>query len=429
MVYSDIALARPHIEDENFSRALEGARIAIDTVREKSGVGAEWLGWRDLLLNPNNSILDTIIELSDEIRSNADIFIVCGIGGSYLGSKAVISALSTHFKQDGPEVIYAGHHISGKYLEDLIEHISTPNKDGKPKSVYLNVISKSGTTLETALSFKKLRSWIENEYGDHASQRIICTTSEEGGILNSLIAQKGYRKFVIPDNVGGRFSVLTPVGLLPISVAGIDIDKIFSSAVASLRYYDENPDNIIEYAAARYCLQESGITVDLFASFEDELSDMGGWLQQLLGESEGKGGLGIFPSVASYSTDLHSIGQFVQEGKRSVMETFLIVDQAFSNIQVSSGGDDLDGLDYLDGMSFHEINTKARLGTIEAHTNGGVPVVRIHLNALDEKNIGELIYFFELFTAVYVYSMQINPFDQPGVEGYKKAMYRLLGKV
>ena len=265
-------------------------------------------------------------------------------------------------------------------------------------------------------------------YGDDANSRIICTTSEEGGILNKLIEMKGYKKFIIPDDIGGRFSVLTPVGLLPIAVAGLDIRALFYGAVSAYNHYEDETEEILEYTALRNALHKSGKTIDVISCFEPELASFGGWIQQLYGESEGKEGKGIFPTVATFSTDLHSIGQFIQQGKRSLLETFLIVGAPFSSINVQEMEGDDDKLNYLAGKSFHEINTKARLGTTEAHQDGNVPIVNITIDTLNEENIGSLIYFFELSTGVFVYSLGVNPFNQPGVEDYKKAMYRLLGK-
>lgn len=428
MINCDIRIARSFLRDEEYIRSRTRADVGLKQLKTKTGPGSEWLGWRDILAKPNDAELQQIDELAHEIRKDADIFIVCGIGGSYLGAKAVIQALSPSFGNDGPEIIYAGHHMGGKYLQELIDYISTDKADGSQKSVYLNVISKSGSTLETALSFRTIRAEMEKMYGDEANNRIICTTSREGGILNKLIEKKGYKKFVIPNDVGGRFSVLTPVGLIPIAIAGIDIKTLFYGAVSAYEKYEEDAEPILEYAALRHALHEEGITIDVFASFEPELKSLGGWIQQLLGESEGKEGKGIFPTVASYSTDLHSLGQFIQQGQRSLMETFIIVDKPFSSLEVTELEGNDDNLNYLAGKSFHEINTKAREGTTEAHHDGRVPIVCIKMDALNAENLGELIYFFELLTGVFVYSLGVNPFNQPGVEDYKKAMYRLLGK-
>jgi glucose-6-phosphate isomerase len=318
--------------------------------------------------------------------------------------------------------------MGGKYLEQLLSHLKKSKEDGSQKSIYLNVISKSGSTLETALSFRMLRELIEDMYGEEASEHIICTTGKEGGLLNKMIEANDYRKFIVPDDVGGRFSVLTPVGLIPIAVAGIDIRTLLYGAVTAYNHYEENAEDLLEYAALRNAIHESGKTIDVFATFEPELASIGGWIQQLLGESEGKEEKGIFPAVASYSTDLHSLGQFIQQGQRSLMETFIIVEKPFSKLSVNKLEDDDDKLNYLSGKSFHEINAKAREGTIEAHSEGDVPIVRIYMDALNAENLGQLIYFFELLTGIFVYSLNVNPFNQPGVEDYKKAMYRLLGK-
>ncbi|MEX2602562.1 MAG: glucose-6-phosphate isomerase [Gracilimonas sp.] len=428
MTKCDISFARKFIQDDVYLRARKKADNALEQLKNKTGPGSEWLGWRDILADPNDAELEQISSLGEKIRAKADIFIVCGIGGSYLGAKAVIDALTSHFQNKSPEIYYAGHHLGGKYLEELLEYLKTPKANGEPKNIYLNVISKSGSTLETALSFRLIRELLEDLYGDDAVDHIICTTSKEGGVLNKLIDQKGYKKFVIPADVGGRYSVLTPVGLLPISVAGIDIRTLFYGAVSAFNKYEENAEEIIEYAALRNAIHESGKTIDVFGTFEPELTSIGGWIQQLLGESEGKEGKGIFPSVATYSTDLHSLGQFIQQGQRSLMETLIVVEKPFSNLKVNKLEGNDDDLNYLAGKSFHDINTKAREGTTEAHFEGDVPIVKISISVLNAENIGQLIYFFELLTGIFVYSLGINPFNQPGVEDYKKAMYRLLGK-
>lgn len=428
MLNCDVRIARSFLDDETYIRSRSAADFGYKQLVDKSGPGAEWLGWRDLLSSPNDAILQEISSYAEAIRKEADIFIVCGIGGSYLGAKAIIDALKPHFGSNGPEILYSGHHIGGKYLQEMLEYLKAPKADGSQKSIYLNVISKSGSTLETALAFRAIREAMEGMYGEGANDRIICTTSETGGILNELIEKKGYKKYIIPGDVGGRFSVLTPVGLLPIAVAGIDINTLFYGAVSAFNRFEEDAELILEYAALRNALHEQGKTIDVLSCFEPELASFGGWIQQLYGESEGKEGKGLFPTVASFSTDLHSLGQFIQQGKRSVMETFLIVENSFSNIEVKEMEGNDDNLNYLAGKSFHHINTKARLGTTEAHQDGNVPIVNITMDSLNEENLGELIYFFELVTGVFVYSLGVNPFNQPGVEDYKKAMYRLLGK-
>lgn len=428
MLEVDLERAKKFLADDKFYQACEKAEQSLELVKQKKGEGSEWLGWRDLLDGPNDAELEQLDSLAAKIRNKADIFIVCGIGGSYLGARAVIEALSSFFGSQGPEILYAGYHMSGKYLRQLIAYLEEPNAEGESQSVYLNVISKSGTTLETALSFRILRNWMAERFPDDADERIICTTSENGGALNKLVEEHGYQKFVIPEDVGGRFSVLTPVGLLPIAVAGIDIRTLFYEAVSKYEELEKNPAPVLEYAATKYALHEEGTVVDVITSFEPQLKALGGWLQQLLGESEGKEGNGMFPVVAGYSTDLHSIGQFVQDGPRNLMETFITVDSVSKELKIKETSGDGDGLNYLSGRSFHDINSRAFEGTLQAHVNGGVPCIVISLDELNAQHVGEFIYFYELMTAIYCYCLEVNPFNQPGVEHYKKEMYQLLEK-
>lgn len=427
MLNIDISKARSFLSENEFNDALAKAEESFKLVQSGRGDGAEMLGWRTLLSDPNDAELEQIESLAAQVRADADVFIACGIGGSYLGSRAVIDALTDFFGNDGPEVIYAGHHISGKYVKQLIEYLEEPNEEGEPKSVYVNVISKSGSTLETALSFRILRNWIHEHY-DNPEERIICTTSEEGGVLNPLVEEYGYHKFVIPDGVGGRFSVLTPVGLLPIAVAGIDIKTLFYEAVSKYEAIEEDPTDAIQYAAARYALYKSGKDIEVIASFEPELEYIGRWMQQLLAESEAKGGEGMFPTISTFSTDLHSLGQLIQQGKRNLIETFLVVKNADESKNIEKSAKNIDGLDYLAGKTFHDINSKALEGTIEAHTHGDVPCIKLIMDKLNAQHIGEFIYLLEIVTAIYCYSLGVNPFNQPGVEDYKSAMYKLLGK-
>ncbi len=428
MITLNLEGANGFVDKQIFRETREKAVFAYRQVLSGTGPGSEWLGWRRILKSPDDAELDRIKNKAGTIRDNADVFILCGIGGSYLGAKAVIEALQGHLPDRKPEILFAGHHLGGRYLEQLIRYLETPKENGEPKSVYLNVISKSGSTLETALSFRVLREWIEKKYGNGASKRIITTTGPEGGVLNEMAASRTYDRFLIPDDVGGRFSVLTPVGLLPIAVAGIDIQSLFYGAVSKYKEYEESADDILAYATLRFCFQEAGKVLDVIGSFEPEMNAFTGWIQQLLGESEGKEGKGIFPVSAAYSTDLHSIGQMIQQGRRNIIETFLVIEEVVSNFKVTESEDETDGLNYLSGKPFHEINRKALDGTIEAHVEGGVPVLCVILKNLNARSIGELLYFYELFTAVYVYMLGVNPFNQPGVEDYKKAMYRNLGK-
>ena len=427
MIKVDVTNAVKFLAEGDLKTAQKNAATAFEKVKDGTTKGPEWFGWRRILDEPNDAELEKIDRHAQQIRKDADVFIVCGIGGSFAGAKAVISAMEKPFQSKQPEIIFAGQHMGGNYLESLINYLSEPKEDGEPKSVYLNVISKSGSTLETALAFRALRSWINKTY-EEADKRIIATTGAEGGVLNKVVEAENYSKYIIPDDVGGRFSVLTPVGLLPIAVAGIDIQTFYYGAVSEYEKRDKNPGSLLDYAAVRYLLHEDNKAIDVLGSFEPELTAFAAWAQQLLGESEGKNGKGLFPSVASYSTDLHSIGQMIQQGRRNILETLLVVEKPISGIKVPATDSNIDQLDYLNGKSFHEINQFAREGTVEAHREGGVPVIEVSIEKLNTQQMGELIYFYELFTALYVTMLDENPFNQPGVEDYKSAMYRLLGK-
>lgn len=428
MININIDGTKEFISDEELKAGKQAAQKAFSNVKSEKGLGNEWLGWRRILKSPNDAELDSLEQHGAKIRKDADIFIVCGIGGSYQGARAIIEALRKPFSDKTPEVLFAGHHLGARYHEQLLNYLKQPKSDGSPKSVYCNVISKSGSTLETAIAFRMIRNWMHEKYGEDAKNRIIATTGAEGGVLNKIIDEEGYQKYIIPDDVGGRFSVLTPVGLLPVAVAGLDIKTLFYGAVAEFESRDEEPGNLLDYAAVRYQLHKKGIALDVIGSFEPEFNEFCGWTQQLLGESEGKEGNGLFPATASYSTDLHSIGQMIQQGRRNMMETLLTVENPVSGLKLSAAESDTDGLDYLTGKAIHDINKSAQQGTYQAHIEGGIPVVKISLNKLNEQQLGRLIYFYELFTAVYVYILGVNPFNQPGVENYKKAMYKLLGK-
>lgn len=397
---------------------------AHHAVLNKTGTGSENLGWRDLLLKPNDALLEDITETARRIRDNADVLVCIGIGGSYLGARAVIQALSPYFPGDedsGPEIIFAGHQISEEYMRELLAYL-------EGKSVYVNVISKSGTTLEPALAFRFLRTWIEKRFPD-ADKRIIVTTDPEKGALNILQSSKGYTKYVIPAGVGGRFSVLTPVGLLPIAVAGIDIQALFYGAVSMLKTIDASDDNIaVRYASTRINLFEQGYSNEVLAVFEPRLSGIGGWWQQLYGESEGKELTGVFPTSLQYSTDLHSMGQYMQEGLRMIMETFLMIEKNTDSLTVPASDDDLDGLNYIAGKSISYVNQKAYEGTSLAHREGNVPNMTVWMDSLSAETLGAVMYFFEHAVAISGYLLDVNPFNQPGVEAYKKEMFRLLGR-
>lgn len=421
--------AKSFISSELLNEAVEASKKSLKALQSKSGKGSEWLGWQDILAEPDDALLSEIDELAGKIRKDADVFVVVGIGGSYLGAKAVIDALIDSRGSKKVEIVYAGHHMSGTYLSRLLDYLSSPKADSTRKSVYMNVISKSGTTIEPALAFRFLRDWFNKTYGEtEAQKRILCTTSPLGGALNKIIEANNYQKFAIPVSVGGRFSVLTPVGLLPIAVAGIDIKTLFYGAVSAANFFKENAEPVIDYTATRFALYQSGYKIDIIASFEPELLGIGGWLQQLFGESEGKENKGLYPAVHGYSTDLHSLGQMVQDGERNLFETFLTVKTPAKQLIIPLDADNYDGLNFVAGKTMHEINTMGFLGTKEAHLSGGVPVIQIELDRITPEEIGALLYFFELSCGVYVYNLDVNPFDQPGVEAYKKALYRLLGK-
>ncbi len=399
------------------------ARKAHSSLVEGTGQGSEFLGWRELLLSPDDALIGDIEQLAVRIREEADVFLSIGIGGSYLGARAVIDALTPYFRteESGPEILFAGTDMSGAYLKDLLAYL-------EGKSVFVNVISKSGTTLEPAIAFRLLREWMERTFDD-ADDRIIITTDPHKGALNALLDTHSYRKYVIPSNVGGRFSVMTPVGLLPIAVAGIDIRSFFYGAVDACREYSSAEDNpSIQYGALRSLFLERGFSTEVLATFEPALDAIGSWWQQLYGESEGKSHNGLFPVSLRYSTDLHSLGQYVQDGKRNIIETFLLVKDDGGDISVDNDESNLDGLNYLVGKPLTHINRKAYEGTARAHIEGGVPVMTLEIPDLSADSLGRLLYFFQHGVSVSGYLLRINPFDQPGVEAYKKEMFRLLGK-
>jgi glucose-6-phosphate isomerase len=398
------------------------------TLQARNGPGNEFLGWMDL---PESAaaLLPSLRETAEQLRSQSDVLVVVGIGGSYLGARAVIDALRPAFSADGPEIIYAGHHIDGAYLRGLLAHL-------QDRRVSINVISKSGTTTEPALAFRVLRQWMEQRYGrEEAATRIIATTDTSRGALRKVADEEGYRSFIIPDDVGGRFSVMTPVGLLPIAAAGIDIEAFLGGAAAMRARvtgadHDSNP--ALHYAALRDALYHTGRHVEVLASFHPQLSFIAEWWKQLFGESEGKDGKGIFPAAVSNTTDLHSMGQYIQDGRRMLFETFLFDDGGEEALQVPLqvplAEDDTDGLNYLVGSSFAEINRNAMRGTALAHLSGGVPNAAILLDGVTPASVGALLYFFETTVALSGYALGVNPFDQPGVEEYKRNMFALLDK-
>ena len=392
----------------------------------------DFVGWLELPSNYDKKEFKRIQTAAKRINKDSDILLVIGIGGSYLGARAVIEALSSSFynmqtlkQRKHTLVLFAGNNLSPNYINDLIEVIGD-------KDFSINVISKSGTTTEPAIAFRIFREILENKYGiDEARSRIYVTTDKEKGALKKLSEEEGYETFVIPDNVGGRFSVLTPVGLLPIAVAGIDIEKLMKGAKNAQDSYNDEKlkyNECYQYAVIRNLLYQDGKTTEVFANYEPKMHYMTEWLKQLFGESEGKEEEGIFPAGIDLTTDLHSMGQYMQQGLRNLFETVLSIESPKSNITINSDDDNLDGLNYLAGKDLDYVNKKAMEGTIEAHVSGGVPNIIFKMEKLDEENLGGLIYFFELACAMSGSILKVNPFNQPGVEEYKKNMFRLLEK-
>ena len=392
----------------------------------------EFLGWIELPTNYDKKEFERIKKAAKKIRRDSDVLVVIGIGGSYLGARAVIDSLTNTFynsmddeKRKSPQIVYAGNNLSPVYMNELLEFVNG-------KDISVNVISKSGTTTEPAIAFRIFREVLETKYGvEEARKRIYVTTDKKRGALKTLSNEEGYETFVIPDNVGGRFSVLTAVGLLPIATSGIDIDRLMSGArKAQEKYSNSNLKNndCYKYAVARNLLYNSGKVIEVLANYEPKLHYFTEWWKQLYGESEGKDLKGIFPAGVDLTTDLHSLGQYIQDGKRDLMETVLKINNNSSEIKVQTDDQNLDGLNYLVGKSLGYINSKAMEGTIEAHVTGNVPNFLIEIDRLDEENIGELIYFFEKSVAMSGSILEVNPFNQPGVEEYKKNMFRLLEK-
>ncbi len=396
-------------------------------LHNKTGKGNDFTGWVDLPVNYDKEEYDRIKKAADYVKQNAEVLIVIGIGGSYLGAKAVIDALTPSFSKTGTKVYYAGNNMSSKYLNDLINEI-------KGKEFCINVISKSGTTTEPSISFRIFKELIEKKYGkEEAKNRIFVTTDKQRGVLKELANNKGYETFVVPDDVGGRYSVLTAVGLLPIMVAGIDTDQLINGAYDMfnmLQNTDLSQNDCYKYAVIRNILYNKGKEIEIMVNYESSLHYFTEWFKQLFGESEGKEGKGIFPTGVDNTTDLHSMGQYIQQGKRHIFETVLNIQKDEYNMVIEKSDDSKgDGLEFLEGKTIDYINKKAMEGTIKAHVDGQVPNMVINIPELSPYYIGSLIYFFEKACAISGYILDINPFDQMGVEEYKKNMFRLLGKI
>ncbi len=402
---------------------------AFGKLKNGTGAGSDYLGWLDLPVNYDKSEFARIKSCAEKIKSDSQALVVLGIGGSYLGARAVIEFVKSNnynlISKDTPDIYFGGNTLSSYSLAELIKLV-----EGKDFSI--NVISKSGTTTETAVAFRVLKKIIEDKYGkEEAAKRIYVTTDKSRGALKALADKENYQTFVVPDDVGGRYSVLTAVGLLPIAVAGIDIDALMSGAAYAREKYasDDSPENdACKYAAVRNLFYRSGRKIELMVSYEPSMLMWNEWLKQLYGESEGKDGKGLFPSSVIFSTDLHSMGQYIQQGERLMFETVIWVNSPIEDVDVPFDSDNGDGLNFLAGKTMHYVNSKAFQGTILAHTDGDVPNIVIELDRQDEYNLGQLIYFFEIVCALSGYILGINPFDQPGVESYKKNMFALLGK-
>ena len=392
----------------------------------------DFVGWLHLPTNYDKKEFARIKKAAKKIKKESDILVVIGIGGSYLGARAVIESLTSTFnnmltakERKYPQILFAGNNLSSNYINELIEYIGD-------KDFSVNVISKSGTTTEPAIAFRIFREILENKYGiDEARSRIYVTTDKKKGALKTLADSEGYEEFVIPDNIGGRFSVLTAVGLLPIATAGIDIDKLMEGAKnAQERFDDPNLKYNIcyQYAVVRNILYKLCKTTEILVNYEPKMHYFTEWWKQLYGESEGKDEKGIFPAGALFTTDLHSMGQYIQDGRRTLFETVIRIKEPNSDIKINSDDDNLDGLNYLAGKGLDYVNKKAMEGTIEAHVSGDVPNIVIEIEKLDEESIGELIYFFEKACAISGNILGVNPFNQPGVEKYKTNMFKLLKK-
>ena len=416
------------VNDDEMTGIKSQVESAAKVLHDKTGLGNDFLGWLDLPVDYDKEEFTRIKVAAERIQSNSDVLIVIGIGGSYLGARAAIEFLKSPFynnmKKDTPDIYYVGNNINPTYLNEVLSIC-------EGKDITVNVISKSGTTTEPALAFRIFKKLIEDKYGcDGAKERIFCTTDKSKGTLKNLADAEGYETFVIPDDVGGRFSVLTAVGLLPIAVAGCDIDNLMKGAAKAREDFKADFDNndCYKYAALRNILYRKGKSVELMVSYDPAFCMMSEWYKQLFGESEGKDNKGIYPSSVVFSTDLHSMGQFIQDGSRIMFETVVDIKNPKQDIFLENDSENLDGLNFLTNQNMSVVNRKALEGTVLAHTEGGVPNIILELDKVVEENLGYMIYFFEKACAVSGYILGVNPFNQPGVESYKSNMFALLGK-
>ena len=428
----DYSKALGFITEEEIENIAGQIRDAHDKLVNKTGAGNDYLGWVNLPTDYDKEEFERIKKAAEKIKSNSDVLIVIGIGGSYLGARAAIDILTNSFynsqcKKDRktPQIFFAGNSISSTYLSELYEMV-------KDKELSVNVISKSGTTTEPAIAFRIFKELLEKKYGkDGAKERIYATTDKARGALKELADKEGYETFVIPDDVGGRYSVLTAVGLLPIAVCGADLDLMMKGAKDAQNEFSscDLKNNICyQYAAIRNCLYRKGKTTEIMVNYEPRLHYFAEWWKQLFGESEGKDNKGIFPAAVDFSTDLHSMGQYIQDGMRNIFETVLNVENPKADITIGTDPENVDGLNFLAGKTMGFVNHKAFLGTVLAHNDGGVPNLIINIPELNEYYFGQLVYLFERACGISGYVLGVNPFNQPGVEAYKKNMFALLGK-
>ena len=411
---------------ENLNDYQSKVSEAHKWLEEKTGVGNDYVGWVKWPLNYDKEEFARILKLKEKLNGKYDVLLVCGIGGSYLGARAALEMIRGLYPESGPEVIFVGNTFSNNYLSQVLKHI-------EGKDVVLNVISKSGTTTETSVAFRIFKQYIEKKYGkEEAKDRIIATTDAHKGTLKTLADKEGYQEFVVPDDIGGRYSVFTAVGLLPLALAGVDIEALMSGSLDAMKKYSNEKvedNDAYKYAVARRILDNQGYSAEVFVTYELQLTMIAEWWKQLFGESEGKDGKGILPTSACFSTDLHSLGQFVQEGRKCLYETLLLIDEMPNEIEFPSDPDNLDNMNYLQGKKVSWVNKMAQLGTLSAHADDGkVPNIEIHLKDNSAYSFGYMIYFFMRACGMSCYLAGVNPFNQPGVEVYKKKMFKLLGK-
>jgi len=414
------------IEENELKTIKPEIMAAHEMLLDRKGVSSEMTGWLDYMYRMDKNEYREIKEAANYIKKNSQAFILLGIGGSYLGAKAAIEAVRGDFHNEllSPQVYYAGQNLSGQYLKKLIQVI-------KEKEVCIIIVSKSGTTLETALAFRIFRDLMEEKYGEKSNDRIFVVTDRDKGALKSMSELKGYKTFVVPDDIGGRYSVITPVGLLPMAAAGLDIDKFIEGLKSGAKEYSEKnfESNIsLLYAAARNILNRRNKEIEIFVNYEPSCISIAEWWKQLYGESEGKEGKGIFPASLSFTTDLHSMGQFVQEGREILFETTLSIENSEDDMEVPFDSNDFDKLNYISGKTLNYINSKAFEGTFMAHNEGNVPGIIIRIPKMDEFYLAKVFYFFMMTCGISGYTIKVDPFTQPGVEAYKKNMFRLLGK-